>query len=134
MKKTALLALAFACASSPLAAKPHHFYAVGHHLSHHESHHYDHHGRYANRHHARDVDESRRHGHYGHRHHAYNEDGYRHAGEHRGAGERHWHITCDMVRSYVAQVGLAQAKAVAQAAGMTASEERRARHCLMSGA
>ena len=42
----------------------------------------------------------------------------------------HSHITCDMVRSYVAQVGLEQARAMAQAAGMTASEERRARQCL----
>jgi hypothetical protein len=40
------------------------------------------------------------------------------------------HITCDMVRSYVAQVGLQQAKAMAVAAGMTASDERRARQCL----
>jgi hypothetical protein len=40
------------------------------------------------------------------------------------------HITCEMVRSYVAQVGLAQAKAMAIAAGMTASEEQRARQCL----
>jgi hypothetical protein len=35
-----------------------------------------------------------------------------------------------MVRSYVAQVGVEQAKAMAQAAGMTAAEEVRARHCL----
>jgi hypothetical protein len=38
-----------------------------------------------------------------------------------------------MVRSYVAQVGLAQAKAMANAAGMTAAEERRARQCLLRG-
>jgi hypothetical protein len=42
----------------------------------------------------------------------------------------HTHITCDMVRTYVAQLGLEQARAMAQAAGMTASEERRARRCL----
>jgi len=35
-----------------------------------------------------------------------------------------------VVRSYVAQVGLAQARAMAAAAGMTAAEERRARQCL----
>jgi hypothetical protein len=42
----------------------------------------------------------------------------------------HAHITCDMVRAYVAQVGLAQAKAQALSAGMTASEEQRAKRCL----
>jgi hypothetical protein len=45
----------------------------------------------------------------------------------------HSNITCDMVRSYVAQVGLAQARAMAAAAGMTAAEERRARQCLTHG-
>jgi hypothetical protein len=39
-------------------------------------------------------------------------------------------LTCEMVRAYVAQIGLAQAKAMAQAAGMTASEEREAVQCL----
>jgi hypothetical protein len=42
----------------------------------------------------------------------------------------HAHITCDMVRAYVAQVGLVQARAMAQSAGMTTSEERRAMRCL----
>jgi hypothetical protein len=42
----------------------------------------------------------------------------------------HSHITCDMVRTYVAQLGLEQARAMAHASGMTASEERRARRCL----
>ena len=42
------------------------------------------------------------------------------------------HITCDMVRAYVAQVGEAEARAVAQAHGMTGSEERRAKRCLGS--
>lgn len=39
-------------------------------------------------------------------------------------------ITCAMIRVYVAQVGLAQARAFALAHGMTASQEQRARHCL----
>jgi hypothetical protein len=39
-------------------------------------------------------------------------------------------ITCDVVRAFVAQAGLARAKAMAAAAGMTASEERRAMRCL----
>jgi hypothetical protein len=50
----------------------------------------------------------------------------RHHSDHPAIQQTHSHITCDMVRSYVAQVGLAQAKAMAQAAGMTVSEERRA--------
>jgi hypothetical protein len=42
----------------------------------------------------------------------------------------HSGITCEMVRAYVAQVGLAQAAAMAQSAGITASEKDRARRCL----
>ncbi len=40
------------------------------------------------------------------------------------------YITCEMVRAYVAQVGAAQAKAVALAHGMTVSQEERAKRCL----
>ncbi len=40
------------------------------------------------------------------------------------------HISCATVRAYVSELGLVQAKAQAQAAGMTASQERRARRCL----
>jgi hypothetical protein len=40
------------------------------------------------------------------------------------------HINCETVRAYAGQVGLVQAKALARAAGMTASQERRARECL----
>jgi hypothetical protein len=39
------------------------------------------------------------------------------------------HINCVTVGAYVVQVGLVQAKALARAAGMTASQERRARRC-----
>lgn len=47
------------------------------------------------------------------------------------AREKNIHyITCAMVRVYVAQVGVAQARAFALAHGMTASQEQRARHCL----
>jgi hypothetical protein len=42
------------------------------------------------------------------------------------------HITCEMVRAYVAQMGVVQAKAIALAHGMTASQEQRARRCLGS--
>jgi hypothetical protein len=44
--------------------------------------------------------------------------------------ESHSAITCDMVRAYVAQVGLAQAAAMAQSAGITSAEKVRARRCL----
>jgi hypothetical protein len=39
-------------------------------------------------------------------------------------------ITCETVRAYVSQVGVATAKAMARANGMTAAQERRARQCL----
>ena len=41
-------------------------------------------------------------------------------------------ITCETVRAYVSQVGLAAAKALARAHGMTPGQERRARQCLAS--
>jgi hypothetical protein len=126
MKKTALLALVFVCVAWPAMAKPHHFYSEDRHSSHHDSHRY---GDYWSRHQA-----DHHHADHGNRHHADDHDGYRHDGERRGARETHSHISCEMVRSFVAQVGLAQAKAMAHAAGMTASEERRARQCLASGA
>ena len=37
----------------------------------------------------------------------------------------HSRITCEMVRAYVAQVGLVQAKSMAQAAGITESENEK---------
>jgi hypothetical protein len=42
-------------------------------------------------------------------------------------------ITCETVRAFVAQVGVVQARMIALAHGMTASQERRARHCLEEG-
>ena len=39
-------------------------------------------------------------------------------------------ITCETVRAYVSLLGLAQAKAVARANGMTAVQEREAAQCL----
>jgi hypothetical protein len=55
---------------------------------------------------------------------------YGHRAYHHGATEAHSQITCEMVRSYVAQVGMTQARATAQANGMTSSEEQTARRCL----
>jgi hypothetical protein len=75
-----------------------------------------------------------------HRHHVYREashhrDSYREASDHHRVNAdkpaaTHAHITCDMVRAYVAQVGLVQARAMALSAGMSAAEERRAKQCL----
>ena len=118
MRKTALLALAVTLASGPSLARAYHhdvFYR----------HRWDHHA-YAYRHRSD--------------HHAYAE-AYRHGWDHRGDTERlqqpglaHAQITCGMVRAYVAQVGLSQARAMALSAGMTAAQERRARRCLENGA
>jgi uncharacterized protein (DUF2141 family) len=46
------------------------------------------------------------------------------------AQAEHSRITCETVRAFVAEVGLVQARVFARAHGMTASQERRARHCL----
>jgi hypothetical protein len=43
------------------------------------------------------------------------------------------HVSCEMVRAYVGQLGWVQAKALARAAGMTASQEWKARRCLQRG-
>ena len=40
-------------------------------------------------------------------------------------------MTCEIVRSYVAEVGMVQARATAVAAGMTGWQERLARRCLV---
>ena len=49
---------------------------------------------------------------------------------HRANGAEPSTITCETVRAYVSFLGLAQAKAVARANGMTAVQERKARQCL----
>jgi hypothetical protein len=52
----------------------------------------------------------------------------------QGSDQTQWdessHVNCETVRAYVAQVGLAQARTLARAAGMTAGQEWRARRCL----
>jgi hypothetical protein len=61
---------------------------------------------------------------------AHTHRGHRH---HESSGKSS-HVTCEMVRTYIAQMGLAQAKAMAEAAGMTAADEHRARRCLANRA
>ena len=114
MKKTAFLFLIFATAAYPAVAKPdHHNQRYQHAVVANHAHqsHQAHHARQAYRAHpaARHV--------------------YQASQPAANVGS-HSNITCDVVRSYVAQVGLAQARAMAAAAGMTAAEERRARECL----
>jgi hypothetical protein len=121
MKKTMLLFLIFAAASCPVAAKPdqhrqrHQTVAGADHA--HQWHHAQqgYHARTAYRAHSTDPRVHR-------------------ASQPSTNVGSHSNITCDMVRSYVAQVGLAQAHAMAAVAGMTAAEERRARQCLTHGA
>jgi hypothetical protein len=67
--------------------------------------------------------------HHHHHHHVYRAAS-NHSVHEAAPASAHAHITCDMVRAYVAQVGLAQAKAQAQSAGMTASEAQKAMRCL----
>ena len=52
------------------------------------------------------------------------------AGTLRAGGAEPSSITCETVRAYVSFLGLAQAKAVARANGMTAVQERKAAQCL----
>ena len=68
-----------------------------------------------------------------HRHHQYVAHAS-HSAEHHAArdtaGASHAGITCEMVRAYVAKVGLGQAMAMAKSAGISAADEQRARQCL----
>jgi hypothetical protein len=115
MKKTAFLFLILATATYPAVAKPYH---------HNQGH------QHAGAGHTHQAYTRQAH-HAGHayRGHPGNRQVYQASRPSTDAGS-HSNITCDMVRSYVAQVGLAQARAMAVAAGMSAAEERRARQCL----
>jgi hypothetical protein len=50
--------------------------------------------------------------------------------DHDTARASHSGITCEMVRAYVAKVGMGQAIAMAKSAGISAADEARARQCL----
>lgn len=66
-------------------------------------------------------------------HHHYAARTSRHTAHHTAhdtAPASHSGITCDMVRAYVATVGLSQAVAMAKSAGISAADEERARQCL----
>ena len=116
MKYAALLALlsfavvfALAC---PVMAKPHHAqHSRHHHYAAHERHHHD-----ATRDHHHEAARASRHA--------------EHNTAHETAPVSHSGITCEMVRAYVAKVGMGQAIAMAKSAGISAADEQRARQCL----
>jgi hypothetical protein len=133
MKHAALFTLISLALTCPVIAKPYH----GHHAHHYATRksHHDHQYAERNSRHDRQYAEHRS------RHdHQYVERDSRHA-EHYTARKSHDSdryashashsgITCEMVRAYVAKVGLGQAIAMAKSAGISALDEQRARQCL----
>jgi hypothetical protein len=121
MKHVALFTLISLALTCPVIAKPHH----AHHYAARNFHHAD---RYATRksHHGdhyatRKSDHADR----------YAADKSRDA-RHYAAHVSHAGITCEMVRAYIAKVGLGQAIAMAKSAGISAVDEQRARQCLQN--
>jgi hypothetical protein len=121
MKYAALFTLLSFALSCPVMAKPrshHHFY----------SHHHHHDAARASHHH--EVGRASRH------HEAAHTSRHREAArapqhaDRETAHTSHSGITCEMVRAYVAKVGMGQAIAMAKSAGISAAEEERARQCL----
>ena len=121
MKRTALLTIGLLIACGPAMARPYHGHYHGARTAHHASL-----ARHANgAHHARVAHRTSVAHHANAAHHA-------NVTPHASANEpvSHAGITCEMVRAYVAQVGLTQAIAMAQSAGITAAEKDRAKRCL----
>lgn len=110
MKHAALFTLISLALTCPVIAKPHH----AHHYAARKSHRADH---YVSR----------------KSHHAdrYAADKSRDA-RHYAAHASRSGITCEMVRAYIAKVGLGQAIAMAKSAGISAADEQRARQCLQN--
>jgi hypothetical protein len=124
MRYLALLFVLFTF-SCPAMARPHrirHFEA--HRISHHEARHL----RRYEAHHVRRF-ESHRISRY-ESHHVRRFESHRRRASRYGGRGSHSGITCEMVRAYVAKVGLSQAITMAKSAGMTSSDEQRARRCL----
>jgi hypothetical protein len=112
IKRAALFTLISLVLCCPVIAKPHHHadrYAAR------QAHHAHHHVAGKAR-HADDAD------HYAGR--------QSHDVRHYAAHASHAGITCEMVRAYIAKVGLGQAIAMAKSAGISAADEQRARQCL----
>jgi hypothetical protein len=109
IKRVALFTLISLVLCCPVIAKPHHHahrYAVR--PSHNARHHVAAKARHADRYAARQSHDARRY----------------------AAHASHSGITCEMVRAYIAKVGLGQAIAMAKSAGISAADEQRARQCL----
>jgi len=116
MKYAALLTLLSFALSCPVMAKPH---SLDHHRSFHHRHSVHHHLPQHHHHYAARV--------------AYPADHHTRASQpsdRETAHTSHSGITCEMVRAYVAKVGMGQAIAMAKSAGISAAEEERARQCL----
>jgi hypothetical protein len=132
MKHAALFTLISLALTCPVIAKPHH----GHHShyaarkSHHAHHyttrksHHDH--QYAERRSRRDQQDVERNSHRADHYTARRSHDFDRYASHTS----HSGITCEMVRAYVAKVGLGQAIALAKSAGISAFDEQRARQCL----
>jgi hypothetical protein len=143
MKRAALVTLISLALTCPVIAKPHH----AHHYAARKSHHAD---RYAARktHHAdryaarksRHVDRhAGRKSHHGDRYATRKSDHADRYAADKSRDARHYAahvsrsgITCEMVRAYIAKVGLGQAIAMAKSAGISAADEQRARQCLQN--
>jgi hypothetical protein len=114
-------------------AKPHHSHHAQHYAarkSHHAHHyairksHHDHH--YAERRSRREQQDVE--------HNSHHADHYiarrSHDTDRFASHTSHSGITCEMVRAYVAKMGLGQAIAMAKSAGISVLDEQRARQCL----
>jgi len=67
----------------------------------------------------------------GHRSHHHSRHHYsHHHHSHKARAVEHSGMTCETVRTYVSQLGLEVARAMARANGMTQAQEHRARLCL----
>ena len=127
MKHAALLTLLSFALSGPVMAKPHSHHHF--HQQHYDAHHHHHDAARASRHHEA-ARASRHHETARNSHHAEHHTRAAQHADRDTAHTSHSGITCEMVRAYVAKVGMGQAIAMAKSAGISAAEEERARQCL----
>jgi hypothetical protein len=132
MKHVALFTLISLALTCPVIAKPHHTHHYAARKSHHAKHYAARKSHHAERHagrksHRRDHYATRKSDHADRYAAAKSRDARRYA-----AHVSHSGITCEMVRAYIAKVGLGQAIATAKSAGISAADEQRARQCLQN--
>lgn len=128
LKRAALFTLISLALCFPVIAKPHHAHHHAADKSHHSRHDVarkSHHDQYAERksHRVRYAERKSHHADYRAARKSHDSQDYAAHASHSG-------ITCEMVRAYVAKVGLGQAIAMAKSAGISAADEQRARQCL----